>query len=88
MPITAEERRLHGVAAAHKRYATGEPTTDAARAAFMARFEREVDPHGRLDPETRARRAEHARKRYFAELALASARARRLAKEATEGGAA
>jgi hypothetical protein len=52
-------------------------TTTAGRDAFMARFEREVDPDGVLDPPERARRAEHARKAYFAKLAYLSAKARR-----------
>lgn len=50
--------------------------TAPARAAFLARFEREVDPEGTLDPGERARWAEHARKAYFLRLALASAHAR------------
>jgi hypothetical protein len=52
-------------------------TTVAARTAFLARFEAEVDPDGALDPEERRRRAEHARRAYFTRLALASAKARR-----------
>jgi hypothetical protein len=43
----------------------------------MSRFEREVDPEGVLEPEERARRAEHAKKAYFLKLALASREARR-----------
>jgi hypothetical protein len=50
--------------------------TAAARAAFLSRFEREVDPDGILDPKERARRAEHAKKAYFIKLALASRKAR------------
>ena len=50
--------------------------TAPARAAFLSRFEREVDPDGTLDPAERAQRADYARKAYFARLALASARAR------------
>jgi hypothetical protein len=50
--------------------------TAPARAAFLSRFEREVDPDGLLAPEERARRAEHARKAYFLRLALASRKAR------------
>jgi hypothetical protein len=65
--------------------------TAPARAAFLSRFEREVDPDRVLDPAERARRAEHARKAYFLKLALASrkARAKKRAKEETapdEGG--
>ena len=51
--------------------------TAAARSAFEARFEREVDPHGQLSVEERARRAGFARRAYFARLALLSAKARR-----------
>lgn len=50
--------------------------TAAGRKAFDARFEREVDPDGVLDPKERARRAEMARKAYFTRLALKSAQAR------------
>jgi hypothetical protein len=50
--------------------------TAPARAAFLSRFEREVDPDGLLDPAERARRAEHAKKAYFLKLALASKKAR------------
>jgi hypothetical protein len=50
--------------------------TAPARAAFLSRFEREVDPDGILDPKERARRAEHAKKAYFIKLALASRKAR------------
>jgi hypothetical protein len=68
-------------------------TTSAARAAFLDRFEREVDPDGTLRPEERARRAEAARKAYFTGLALASVRARQRRKRAPavapdDGGAA
>jgi hypothetical protein len=51
--------------------------TKPARDAMLARFEREVDPDGALDPAERARRAEHKRKAYFQRLAMKSARARR-----------
>ena len=49
----------------------------------MARFEREVDPEGTLNPQERQRRAEHKRKAYFQRLALRSARSRRKAKTLT-----
>jgi hypothetical protein len=42
-------------------------------------WERYVDPDNVLDPTERARRAGHAKKAYFARLALASAKARRKA---------
>jgi hypothetical protein len=52
-------------------------TTANGRAAFLARFEAEVDPDGTLPPEERRRRAEHARSAYFTRLALAAVKARR-----------
>ena len=60
----------------HSRVADEAEHTAPARAAFLSRFEREVDPDGVLDPEERARRAEHAKKAYFLKLALASRKAR------------
>lgn len=51
--------------------------TAPARAALLARFERQADPDGTLLPDERARRADHLRKAYFLRLALKSARARR-----------
>jgi hypothetical protein len=52
-------------------------STLPARQAFLARFEREVDPAGVLSPEERARRAECARRAHFTRLAFLSAKARR-----------
>ncbi|UAK58599.1 hypothetical protein K8P01_22590 [Mycolicibacterium smegmatis] len=51
--------------------------THAARMAMMAKFEKEVDPEGRLSPAERARRAESAKKAYYQRLALKSLKARR-----------
>lgn len=50
--------------------------TAPARAAFLSRFEREVDPDGILEPQERARRAELAKKAYFIKLARSSSKAR------------
>lgn len=78
--MSPEHRSLHARLAAHSLHARiSDPAahTAPARAAFLDRFEREVDPDGVLDPAERARRAEHAKKAYFARLALASAKARR-----------
>jgi len=47
-----------------------------ARAAFRARFEREADPEGTLDPVERARRAELLRRLHYTRLAYASAKAK------------
>lgn len=77
------ERQLIARAAAHALHAQGGTNTGPARAAFLLRFEEEVDPDRLLDPDERSRRAEHARRSYFALLALKSARARR----ARRGGA-
>ena len=59
--------------------ATHDPraTTARARAAFLSRFEVEVDPDGVLAPGERRRRAMAARRAYFARLAMRSAQARR-----------
>lgn len=59
--------------------------TAPARAAFLARFEKEVDPEGLLNPEERQKRAHHARRAHMTKLALASVRARRLKAEGRGG---
>ena len=72
-------RALQARAAAHAKWAqTEDPSaaTAPARAAFLDRFEKQVDPDGVLSPQERARRAGHARKSYFARLAATSAAAR------------
>lgn len=74
------ERSLAARIAAHEKWAQAPDATAAtapARAAFLDRFEREVDPEGALTPQERARRAKHARAAYFSRLALRSAQARR-----------
>ena len=79
MPMSPSERTLRAKLAAHTKWATHDPVegTAAARAAFLSRFELEVDPDQKLDPAQRQRRAAHARKAYYARLALMSAQARR-----------
>jgi hypothetical protein len=55
-------------------------TSQAAREASPGSddyWARQVDPDRTLDPAERARRANHAKKAYFARLALKSAQARR-----------
>jgi hypothetical protein len=76
------DRSLIGKLGAYTLHATHDPrvTTAPARAAFLARFEREVDPESRLPQRERLRRAEAARKAYFARLALKSAQARKARK--------
>lgn len=78
-PITPSERVMRSRMAAyilHSRVDSREHTKPA-RAAFLARFEREVDPEGVLPEVERRRRAELARKAYFTRLAYKSAQARR-----------
>jgi hypothetical protein len=77
--VSPAERSLRGRLAAHALHAQRDAhqTTAAARAAFLSRFEREVDPDGRLDPSERRRRAEQARRAYFIRLSLAARKARR-----------
>jgi len=77
--LTPQQRVLRARLAAHSRWAREDDPVTAtapARAAFMDRFEREVDPDRVLPPDVRARKAEHARKAYFARLALKSSQAR------------
>lgn len=77
--VDPTERTLTARAMAHHSWAKTEDRnkrTAPGRAAADARFERQVDPDGVLDPVERAKRAESARKAYFTELALKSHRAR------------
>jgi hypothetical protein len=74
------DRSLIARLAAHESWArTTDPSarTAPARRALLDRFERQVDPDAVLPAAERARRAGHARKAYFARLALRSAQARR-----------
>jgi hypothetical protein len=68
--------------AAYTMHARGGTSTEAGTAAFLSRFEREVDPEGVLSPEVRAKRAEQARKAYMTRLAFESVKARRAKKAA------
>ncbi len=79
MSLTPSERTMRARLAAHtlhSRYDSRE-LTKAARAKFEARFYEGIDPD--LPEAERDRRAQHARKRYFTELAFKSAKARRKA---------
>jgi hypothetical protein len=79
-PLTPAERRLRGQLAAEEswsRTADRSARTAPARAAFLDRFERQVDPDGSLPPTERALMAEHARRAHFLRLSLQSAKARR-----------
>ena len=87
-PLSPTERSLRARLAAYAMHAQHDSreTSAPGRAAFLARFEADVDPDGRLDPEERRRRAEHARSAYFARLALASVAARRAKRASRTGG--
>lgn len=84
-PRPGSEASLRGRIAAYERWArTADRTAATApgRRGLEARFEREVDPSGELDPAERARRVDAKRKAHFMRLALLSARSRRAAAEA------
>jgi hypothetical protein len=77
-PTSQAERSLRARLAAYALHAQHDPreTTANGRAAFLARFDREVDPEGLLEPDERRRRAEQARRAYFTRLSLAAVKAR------------
>ena len=62
---------------AYSLHAQGGTNTGPARTAFLAKFELEVDPEGILAETERQKRAECARKAYFARLGLKSAMTRK-----------
>jgi hypothetical protein len=64
------ERVMYGRLGALTVHARGRTNTVPASAAFMARFETEVDPEGVLLPAERARRAEYARRAHMTRLVL------------------
>lgn len=76
---THAERVLLGRLGAYTMLSRNDPheITKAARAAFVSKFERDVDPDGVLPSEERLRRADMARKAHYIRLALKSAEARR-----------
>jgi hypothetical protein len=86
--LSPAERSLRARLAVHTLHATRDArqTTALARAGFLVRFERQVDPGGTLDPSERRRRAEHARRAYFIRLSLAAIAARRAKRAAQAGG--
>ena len=77
--MTPAERSMRARIGAYSLHAQrdGREITAQARASFLGRFEREVDPDGVLTPEERAKRAKAARSAYFTRLALKSAKKRR-----------
>lgn len=79
MSSTPAERSAQARMAAHAMHARHDAraTTEKARAAFLAKFEAEVDPDGTLPPAERAKRADHARKAHMARLRLTAQKNRR-----------
>ena len=88
--LSPAERTLRARLAAHAMHGRHDAraTTAKARAAFLARFEQQADPDRLLTPAERERRAQQLRSAYFAQLALASAKARRARRAAVGGEAA
>lgn len=79
MALTAKQRSRRARVAAHASWAKSvdrQGRTAAATASFLARFEKQVDPLGVLEPEIRATMALHARRAYMLQLAERSAKAR------------
>jgi hypothetical protein len=78
--ITPSEARLRSQIGAHGSWARTEnrsARTLPAREAAWDRFEKEVDPEGKLPRAQRAAMAESARKAHFKRMALKSAQVRR-----------
>jgi hypothetical protein len=78
--VTPEQRRLRARIAANARWSRPLARADqaaAARAAILARLERQVDPGGMLTPEERAALLRSAGRRLGAELNAARTRKRR-----------
>ena len=76
---SAEQRQQNARIAALTRHSRGDTiaATQPARAGFLARFLREVDPDGVLAPVERERRAQRALRAHMLRLAAKSAEARR-----------
>ncbi|MFI1994900.1 hypothetical protein [Actinoplanes sp. NPDC020271] len=87
MALTERQRIRRARIAAHASWANTadrQGRTAPATSAFLARFEKQVDPLGVLEPAVRERMAEHARRAYMLQLAERSAKAR--ARRAAGGG--
>ena len=77
--MTPEQRRLRAKIAANARWSrpmARADQADAARSAFYARLERQVDPAGAMSPDQRALLVRAAARRLSAELNAARARKR------------
>lgn len=88
-PLTPQERSLRATIAANTSWAKTEDRaarTANARAALREKFYDEVDPERKLPPAEREKRAENARKAYYARIALKAATAARKRREAAGKG--
>jgi hypothetical protein len=77
--MTPEQRRLRAEIAANTRWSrpmAREDRAEAARLAFYARLERQVDPQGKLRPDERERRVRAAARAFSARLNSAKAKIR------------
>lgn len=77
--LTPAQRTLRASAAAHASWANTTDRaarTEPARRAALAKFEDQVDPERKLEPEERTRRALSARRAHYRAMALKSARVR------------
>jgi hypothetical protein len=82
MALNEKQRMRRARIAAHASWANTadrQGRTTPATASFLARFEKQVDPLGVLEPEIRATMAQRARRAYMLQLAEKSAKARRQA---------
>ena len=77
--LSPQQRSLRARLAAHAMHAKHDTdqVSRPGREAFLARFERQVDPDGVMPDAERRRRAEHAKRAHMTRLALRSAQARR-----------
>jgi len=79
-------QRSAGAFAAHAKHGWAHMTAAAQRAANITRFEKQVDPEGRLPSAERATRADQARRAHMKLLAVRAVQARRVkAAKSTEG---
>jgi hypothetical protein len=83
--LSPTETHLRAKVAAFALHAGGGTNTGPARAAFLGRFIKEVDPDLQLPEAERLRRAEYAKKAYYTRMALKSVQSRRQRRE--RGGA-
>ena len=77
--LTPSQRVIRAQIAAHTSWANTEDRTERTepgRQAMRKKFEDQVDPDRKLPPAERAKRVENARKAFYQQLALKSAKAR------------